>query len=88
MSEELLTPRQRETYLGVQDYMKKHGVGIKHACDVLGMNTATYGNAARRVRYGTRARWSGGSSSRIVPIDTIDIATDDEAFSCDDGLSF
>ena len=81
---DLLTPRQRETYEKVQAYVKAHGPGIQRACNALGLNSATYGNACRRLRYGRGARWSGDGSNRIVAGVAGQVASDAEAFSCED----
>lgn len=46
-----LPPRARETWLAVTEYRARHpGVSIKTACDKLGMNSATFGNAQRALR--------------------------------------
>ena len=82
-----LTPRQRETYEAVNEYRKRHGGGIQAACKALGLNSATYGNACRRLRFGTQARWSRGSSNRVVGGNGV--ASDREAFEFnDDDLPF
>ncbi len=62
-----LPPRARETWLAVDAYRREHPDcrSVQAACDALGMNSATWGNA-RRMLYGHG------------------VATDDEAFSCED----
>jgi hypothetical protein len=80
-----LPPRQRETYEAVNAHVKQHGATIKEACKRLGLCRATYINAQRRLAIGPAARWSQPNGGHIVPPDHGQIvATDAEAFSCDD----
>ncbi len=76
-----LTPRQRETLEAVHRYREKHDVTIQDACYATGCNSATYGNALRVLRFGPRAKWSG-KANRIIEVGGV--ATDREAFSCED----